>query len=60
MYLSTKMTKINFVIDDVSEQQFRRAAFEHRGTKRGYLSGVLEEVTRRGQKVGRNGIRLIL
>ncbi|MDQ5869590.1 MAG: hypothetical protein M3530_07670 [Thermoproteota archaeon] len=54
------MTKINFVIDDVSEQQFRRAAFEHRGTKRGYLSGVLEEVTRRGQKVGRNGIRLIL
>jgi len=44
------MTKINFVIDDVSEQQFRRAAFKPKGTKRGYLSGALEEVTRQGHK----------
>ncbi|MGD0331194.1 MAG: hypothetical protein ABSB40_12265 [Nitrososphaeria archaeon] len=37
------MGKMNIVLDDKLEEQFRRAVFESKGMKKGNISDALEE-----------------
>jgi len=38
-----KMGKMNIVLDDKTEENFRRAVFERKGMKKGNISEALEE-----------------
>jgi hypothetical protein len=46
LYLYTgiwKMGKMNIVIDDKLEEQFRKAVFQKKGMKKGNISEAIEE-----------------